>query len=77
MKITLDVSKVLLLDTDFTPSMLENNQAVVCEIEGKSVLMINIDLDDITEQVKSYINPQDLTSICLKCGIDLGKCICK
>jgi hypothetical protein len=23
------------------------------------------------------INPQDLTSICLKCGIDLGKCICK
>jgi hypothetical protein len=23
------------------------------------------------------INPQDLTSICLKCGVDLGNCICK
>lgn len=21
-------------------------------------------------------NPQDLTSICLKCGVDLSKCIC-
>ena len=23
------------------------------------------------------IDPQNLTSICLKCGIDLGKCICE
>lgn len=23
------------------------------------------------------IDPQNLTSICLKCGVDLGKCICE
>jgi hypothetical protein len=29
------------------------------------------------EEETLFINPQNLTSICLKCGIDLGKCICK
>jgi hypothetical protein len=28
------------------------------------------------EVVYPFGNPQDLTSICLKCGVDLGKCIC-
>ena len=32
---------------------------------------------DIIGEAFLNINPQDLTSICLKCGIDLGKCICK
>lgn len=51
-ELKLNVSKVLILDTPFTPDMLENKQAVVGEIEGKSVLMINVDLKEITKQIR-------------------------
>lgn len=54
LELKLNVSKISILDTDFRPEMLENNQAVVGEIDGKSVLMLNVDLNEITKQVKKY-----------------------
>ncbi|MEK4968591.1 hypothetical protein MKX29_13365 [Cytobacillus sp. FSL R7-0696] len=57
MDLNLKASKILLLDTAFTPNMLENNQAVVGEIEGKSVLMINVNLEDIEKQVRKQEKP--------------------
>lgn len=33
-----------------------------------------IDIFEATYEI--FFDPQDLTSICLKCGIDLGKCLC-
>jgi hypothetical protein len=53
-EIKLNVNKVLILDTPFRSDMLENNHAVIGEIEGKSVLMVNVNLDEIREQVKSH-----------------------
>lgn len=50
-ELKINVRKVLLLDTPFKPDMLENNHAVVAEIEGKSVMIVNVDLDEITKQV--------------------------
>lgn len=55
-ELKLNVKKVLILDMPFRPDMLEDGKAVVGEIEGKSVLMMNVDLNDITEQVKSQSN---------------------
>lgn len=51
-ELKLNVSKVLLLDTPFKPELLENNQAVIAEIEGKSVLIFNVNTDDILQQIK-------------------------
>lgn len=53
MELKLNVSRVLLLDTPFKPSMLEDRQAVIGTIEGKSVLMVHVDIDEIEEQVRS------------------------
>lgn len=50
---TLNVNKVLLLDTGFNPEMLEDNNAVVAVIDGKTVLFKVVDLKEITEQIKN------------------------
>lgn len=52
MRLTLDVDKILLLDTPFNPKLLNNNQAIIGELEGKSVLMVNVDLEEIRSQIK-------------------------
>lgn len=56
MKATFDISRVLLLDTTFEPHMLEEGQAVIGTIEGKSVFIIKItpqQMDDIRLQAKA------------------------
>jgi hypothetical protein len=55
-EIKLNVSRVLILDMPFRPDMLENRQAVIGTIEGKSVLMVHVDIDEIEEQVRSQSN---------------------
>jgi hypothetical protein len=56
MEIKLNVNKVLILDMPFRPDMLENRQAVIGTIEGKHVLMVHVDIDEIEEQVRSQSN---------------------
>jgi hypothetical protein len=55
-EIKLNVSRVLILDMPFRPDMLENRQAVIGTIEGKSVLMVHVDIDEIEEQVRLQSN---------------------
>jgi hypothetical protein len=55
-ELKLNVSRVLLLDTPFKPSMLEDRQAVIGTIEGKYVLMVHVDVDEIEEQVRLQSN---------------------
>lgn len=56
LELSLNVSRILLLDTPFEPNMLNNNQAVIVEVQGKPVLMTNVDIDYIKEQVKKNHN---------------------
>jgi hypothetical protein len=49
----LDVNRVLLLDTEFHPSFLEDNNAVIAMIDNKYVLFKTVDPDDILNQIKS------------------------
>ena len=56
MELKLNVSKVLILDMPFKGEMLDNNQAVIGEMEGESVLLKKVDLNDITDQVKNKTN---------------------
>lgn len=56
MDLKLNVSKVLILDTPFRMDMLDNNQAVLGEMEGESVLLSKVDFNDITDQVKKNNN---------------------
>jgi hypothetical protein len=55
-ELKLNVSRVLLLDTPFKPSMLEDRQVVIGTIEGKYVLMVHVDVDEIEEQVRLQSN---------------------
>lgn len=52
MDIKLNISKILLLDTPFKPEMLENNQAVLGEMEGETVLITKVNYHEVLDQVK-------------------------
>lgn len=52
MELTLNISKVLLLDTPFKGEMLDNNQAVIAEIEGEPVMLTKVNVTEITDQFK-------------------------
>lgn len=52
MELKLNVSKVLMLDTKFKGEMLANNQAIIGETEGETVMMVKVNIKDITDQVK-------------------------
>ena len=49
----LDVNRVLLLNTEFHPSFLEDNNTVIAMIDNKYVLFKTVDPDDILNQIKS------------------------
>ncbi|AIW03684.1 hypothetical protein CPT_Pascal49 [Bacillus phage Pascal] len=51
MKLTFDINKILVLDTPFKPDMLKDKHAVLGEIEGKGVLMFNVDYEEVHKQV--------------------------
>lgn len=59
MKLQFDINKVLVLDTPFKPDMLQDNQAVLGEIEGKAVLMFNVDYEDVHKQVMEHQEPKE------------------
>jgi hypothetical protein len=52
MELKLNVSKVLILDMPLNSNMLNDNQAVIGEIEGESVLITKVNVDEITEQAR-------------------------
>ena len=52
MELKLNVSKVLLLDMPFKAEMLNDNQAVIGEIKGESVMFAKVNVDEITDQAK-------------------------
>ena len=56
MELTLNISKVLLLDLPFKAEMLNNNQAVIGEIKGESVMFTKVNVDEITDQAKKKTN---------------------
>lgn len=77
MELKLNISKVLILDTPLKGEMLENNQAVIGEVLGESVLLKKVDLNDITEQVKKakkYFEAHDPYYALIKAE-DLGEAV--
>jgi hypothetical protein len=52
MELRLNISKFLVLDTPFSPEMLDDNQAVLGTVDGKQVMMVCVGLDEITKQIQ-------------------------
>jgi hypothetical protein len=50
-KLEFDISRILVLDTPFKPDMLKDNHAVLGEMDGKSVLLFEVDYEDVHKQV--------------------------
>lgn len=53
MEIKLNVNKVLLLDTGFDISLLEDNNAVVAMLDDKYVFIKVVDVEEIRNQIKN------------------------
>ncbi|MEC0684956.1 hypothetical protein P8888_18415 [Bacillus haynesii] len=52
MKLRLDVNKFLLLDEKFKPDLLDDNNAILAEIEGRAILLKEVDIDEIRKQIR-------------------------
>lgn len=52
MELKLNINKIRFLDSKLTTKMLDNNDAVIGTIDGRTVLLTVVDLKDIIKQVE-------------------------
>ncbi|GIN25471.1 MULTISPECIES: hypothetical protein [Bacillota] len=52
MELKINVNKIRFLDSKLTSEMLDNNDAVIGTIDGRTVLLTVVDLKDIIKQVE-------------------------
>ncbi|MDE1407070.1 hypothetical protein [Bacillus licheniformis] len=52
MELKISVNKIRFLDSKLTSEMLNNNDAVIGTIDGRTVLLTVVDLKDIIKQVE-------------------------
>ncbi|MCY8549420.1 hypothetical protein MOD25_05820 [Bacillus haynesii] len=52
MELKINVNKIRFLDSKLTSEMLDNNDAVIGMIDGRTVLLTAVDLKDIIKQAK-------------------------
>ncbi|MEN7388345.1 hypothetical protein [Bacillus licheniformis] len=52
MELKINVNKIRFLDSKLTSEMLNNNDAVIGTIDGRTVLLTVVDLKDIIKQVE-------------------------
>ncbi|MED2945419.1 hypothetical protein VSK91_19765 [Bacillus swezeyi] len=56
--LSLNVNKFLLLDEKLKPELLDYNCAILAEIEGRTVLLKEVDVNDIIKQIEEQKNVQ-------------------